>query len=264
MKKIVCLKPSQSKRLVAILIAHLPMIQEKMQNGNIFVTKGTTQGYILEELIKISNNNYSFKKPDFVAGQIIPLREHNGLGSLSVNPIKWPEIHFKNGEIREVEDRVDCVQLFEKGDIVIKGGNALDYNGIVGVFLGSKIGGTIGSLLGIIKALGLKLLIPITLEKLIYGDVVELSESLGINEIDDVGEGGLKIGMMPISGIVMNEIMALESIFDINAYHIGSGGVGGMEGSISLLLEGGKNIIEEISNLLKKLENEPDFKPNRR
>ena len=69
--------------------------------------------------------------------------------------------------------------------------------------------------------------------------------------------------MMPISGTIMNEVTILESIFDINVYHIGSGGVGGMEGAIILLIEGSESIIEEISNLLEKLENEPDFKPNR-
>lgn len=263
MKKLVCLKPSQSKRLIAILIARLPMIQEKMQKGNIFITRGTTQGYILEELIKISKSEYSFKKPNFVAGQIIPTQDHNGIGSLTVNTISWPEINFKDGEIKEVIDRVKCVQRFKKGDIIIKGGNALDYNGQVGVFLGSKTGGTIGSLLGSIKALGLKLLIPITLEKLIDGDVVELSEIMGICEIDDPGKNSLKIGMMPISGTIMNEVTVLESIFDINVYHIGSGGVGGMEGAITLLIEGSESLIEEISNLLEKLENEPDFKPNR-
>jgi hypothetical protein len=264
MKKLICLKPSQSKRLIAILIARLPMIREKFRKGNILVTKGTTQGYVLEELIRNFGIEYSFKKANFVAGQIIPTGENDGFGWLSVNPIKWSNIHFKNGELIEVQDIVGCVQRFKKGDIVIKGGNALDYNGNVGVFLGNKYtGGSIGSTLGIIKALGLKLVIPITLEKLITGDVIELSEILGFNEIDDPGINNFKIGMMPISGMIMNEVTALESIYDVNVYHIGSGGVGGMEGAITLLIEGGKSVVEEISVMIQILEHEPNFIPNR-
>ncbi|MCP4762846.1 MAG: hypothetical protein GY870_13790 [archaeon] len=264
-KKIYTLTPSQSKALIAKGIIALPQVKDAMEKGKIFVCRGTTGAYILEELYRVTNTTpkEGLNKGDYVAGQVYIDKKFCSLG---INPgPRVKEIYFEKGQPIFIEDRIQVVSRFQKGDIVLKGGNALDPNGIVGVFAGDvKQGGTIGTIMGCVYTRGVELIIPIGLEKMVYTTIEEISQSIGANNILKPLEG-MKIGMIPMVGNVFTEMEALEQLFMVDTMHVGSGGVGGAEGSVSILVETEfEEEITKIDELFSNLAELPKFKENRK
>jgi len=56
---------------------------------------------------------------------------------------------------------------------------------------------------------------------------------------------------------VVTEIQAFAILAGGRAYHIGSGDVGGSEGSVHLCLEGDENTVEKAFELVKSIKGEP-------
>jgi len=84
-------------------------------------------------------------------------------------------------------------------DVVIKGANALDPDGIAGVMMAILLGND-RALLGPIMAKGINLVIPVGLEKSIPYSVVDISKRIGIQRCTKAT--GLPVGMMPLPGKV--------------------------------------------------------------
>jgi hypothetical protein len=261
-RKVFILNPSQSKRLIAKGVVNLPQVLNALESGKIFISKGTSNAYILEELYKVLKLEINFKKEDYVAGQIVPGDKF----------MKWavnkgpamPEIVIKKGKIIEVEDRHKEIYRFKDGDIVIKGANAIDSKGVPIVLIGSpKDGGTIGSLQSTIQAKGLEVIAPVGLEKLILGDMNEIQSIMGIEAMDFPSEG-FPCGVIPMPySTPITEIDALEILFDCEVYHVASGGVGGAEGSVSILVDAlDDEEMKEMEKLMIEISSEPVFTPN--
>ena len=73
---------------------------------------------------------------------------------------------FVKGERVEM-DAWNFLDSFEKGDVVVKGGNAVDPQGNAGVLASNPQAGTIGALISFIAVRGLPIIMPIGLEKLV-------------------------------------------------------------------------------------------------
>ncbi len=56
---------------------------------------------------------------------------------------------------------------------------------------------------------------------------------------------------------VITEIQAFAILAGVRAYHIGSGGVGGSEGSVHLSIEGDEKSVEKAFDLAKSVKGEP-------
>ena len=252
-KALITLLPHESKKLIAIGLTTLDVIREKMKEGKIFVARGTTNSYVLEEIMAIAE----FKKSCYVAGQILP--EGERLTSCPSDK-RLPEILFIDGKSNEVKSTPEAIESLEKGDIVIKGANALDPDGVAGVLIGHPKGGTCGTFWGTLVAKGLKLIIPIGLEKLTIHSVLYSSMDMGIEEVDFAD--GYKSGLFPLFGDVFTEIDALETLFELDeVLHVASGGVGGAEGAVTLLLIGDKPIVKKAFNFCQKLKTLKKFEP---
>ncbi|MHA1446564.1 MAG: hypothetical protein ACTSSN_07730, partial [Candidatus Heimdallarchaeaceae archaeon] len=65
MRAIIVLTHSECKRLIARGIAQLPEVKEALEKHRIFVSRGSTTAYVLEELLGEPLN-----KPHYVAGQM--------------------------------------------------------------------------------------------------------------------------------------------------------------------------------------------------
>lgn len=262
-RKVFILNPSQSRRLIAKGILALPQVQQALSEGKLYVSRGSTNAYVLEEIYQHLGISRQFNKGDFVAGQIIP----GGPEKL----MKWwvnkgnriDEILFVKGKPVEFEDRVKEVRKFGQGDIFLKGANALDSDGIPAVLAGGKDGGTIGTLQGIIQAKGIELICPIGLEKMVFNSVTETQVLMGTENMDMPAEG-IPCGLIPMPfATVITEIEAMEALFECEVYHVASGGVGGAEGSVSLLVDAYdeaemKRIIDFMANLAQ----ESGYQPN--
>jgi hypothetical protein len=134
-------------------------------------------------------------------------------------------------------------------DVLIKGANALDPQGVAGVMIGNPTGGTTGSFMGIVMARGVNLVIPVGLEKSIPYSVVEVSKRIGIQRISKAT--GLPVGMIPLFGKVITEIGAFTLLGAEDVFPIGAGGINGGEGSITLCIAGDK--ADEIFELVQKV-----------
>ncbi len=259
--KIFSLNPSQSRRLIAKGVVELPQIQNALENGKIFVSRGSTNAYILEELYQKINLEEIFNKGDYVAGQIVPGEKYTNLW-INKGSFKQ-EVGFSNGEKIDIDDHVKFIAKFSDEDIVIKGGNSIDLKGIPAVLAGGGGGGTIGKAQGIIQAKGIEVICPIGLEKLIFSNIFELQNVMGVNNMDLPSEG-MPCGIIPMPyATPITEIEAMEVLFDCDVYHVASGGIGGAEGSVSLLVNAfDDKEMEAINKFMAKISTEPKFIPN--
>lgn len=236
MKQIqITLTPQESKRIIALGVKKLPMIEEALESGRILITHGSTNAYVAEELTgrQIDHARYG-------AGYID--------GTTTVVPIeqRLPVVALKDGKEVNAEGIIDEMTSH---DVVIKGANALDPQGVAGVMMANPVGGTTGSVLGAVMARGIHLVIPVGLEKSIPYSVLEISKRIGIHRFSNAT--GLPVGMMPLVGNVVTEVTALTLLGAEDVFPIGSGGIDGGEGSITLCVIGER--IDEIFELVQKV-----------
>lgn len=236
MKQIqITLTPGESKRIIAMGVKKLPVIQQALKNGIILVTLGTTNAYVAQELTgrKIDHSRYA-------AGYV------DGTTTVVPQDKRLPMIALKKGE----EVGADTIiNEMTSQDVVIKGANALDPQGTAGVMLANPVGGTTGSLLGTIVAKGINLVIPVGIEKSIPYPVTEISRRIGIQRCTKAT--GLPVGMMPLFGTVVTEVEALKLLGAGDVFPIGAGGIDGGEGSVTLCVTGDR--ADEIFELVQKV-----------
>ncbi len=247
MKASIVLNPNESKRLIAKGVAQLPVIKEALKSGTVVIGFGSTNGYVAEELL-----GQSIDKDRFVAGF------NDGVNNVTKPDKRDRELVIIEGELTDktsgdVRDELTC------RDVFIKGGNALDPYGVVGVMVGSKSGGTVGANMGYVVSCGVNLIIPIGLEKAIHNSVEEVSQEIGITKLDRYM--GAPIGLWPLYGVVVTELEAIELLAEVRAFQIGAGGIAGGEGSVTLGVAGEKPEVKKIFELAEKIKGEPPISP---
>ena len=259
MRALVVLTHSECKRLIARGIKEHPEVKDALKDGKIFVSRGSTTAYVLEELL-----GEPFNKSHYVAGQMTG--DKNDLfrfGSLKGEK-RLKEVIIEKGVKREVDNFKDALQSFEPGDIIFKGGNTLGSDGVVGVYLAHPEGGTIGGIVPIAIARGISIIAPISLSRSIDDSVWELSQILGNQAIDKEYTMGLPIGVMPIPGEVFTEFEAFELLYpEVNVFQIGASGVGTGEGSLHFLLIGEEEEVKKAyKDLVELAKTEEEYVPD--
>jgi len=245
MEAMFTLTPAESKRLIGKGVAALPEIQNARQNGYLLVGRGSTNAYILEELL-----GKRIKKEGYTAGQVI-----KGVLCVLGPEERTKPVTFHKGEVLEMEPGAVLDKL-GPGDILLKGGNALDGDGNVGVCMASPTGGTMGQFYMAMKARGLAIIYPVGLEKMIPS--VEAAAQFG----GTLGFGktiGASVGMACVAdGRVFTELDALETLFGVYAVHFASGGWGGAEGCVTLAVEGPDAKVNKCLKFIEqKIKGEP-------
>jgi len=234
-----------SKRLIAKGVAALPQVVAALDRGRIVITLGTTNSYVAEELL-----GEPIDRGAFAAGFIDDRWNINArLGEVD-------EIVLDHGRPVETGPEETLASL-AAGDVVIKGGNALDSEGVVGVLMGSSTGGTVGRYGATCLARGIDLVAPISLSKSVHTSIVELSSKMGIGRTE-LGMG-LHCGIFPLHGHAITEVDALETLFPLRALHVTSGGVGVGAGAVSLLIEGEEAAVRDAFALVESLRDEADI-----
>lgn len=246
MKAIFTLTPAESKRLMAKAVVQLPQVKEAMQEGYIYIAGGTTNAFIAEEL----TGTEIAVKGHYTAGVVT-----KGLHCVTDAETRIQPIVLKDGQPIEMT-MPEVLEKMTAKDVFIKGGNAVDLEGTVGVMAAEPWGGTIGRSMGRLMAMGINLILPVGLEKLVPS-VVAAANFAGIDEVDYTL--GMRIGIIPVNyGTVMTEMEALELLADLDeVLLLGSGGVGGSEGSVTLGIEGSNGEVEKVMAMVKKIKGEP-------
>jgi len=248
----VVLTPSESKRLIGKAVASMEVVKRALKSGLIVIIKGTTNSYVAEEILE-----KPIEKERYGRGVIVP-------GSLSYISDKEsiPDVIIEKGRMRKDLSLEEAVKMLKPGDVLMKGANAIDPDGITGVFLARlpvTDGGTIGRSLGTVVGRGINFIIPVSLEKLIPTSIREVVTQVGDKEVDLTM--GLTVGVMPTMGKVVTEIEAFEILTGAEAINIGAGGVGGAEGARVFLLKGDEESVRKAFDLVQRIKGEPPFKP---
>lgn len=237
MRTSIVLTVAESKRLIAKGVARLEVVRSAMRSGLVSVTTGTTNSYVAEELLC-----ESIERAAYVTGITLPTK---GVSRPKLEPT--PDIIFRDGKPTCEFDRFSVAKAMQPGDVIMKGANALNYErGVAGILIGHPHGGTIGGTLGSIVGRRINLVIPVGLEKNIGTDIERAASIL--QEPDEYTTDVPRL--WPIRGNIITEIEALYTLTGVNAMQIASGGVGGAEGSVRLLLEGSKEVLDDTLKLL--------------
>jgi len=237
---LVVLPPDTARRLIGEAVAALPQLKRAMANGRIIIAGGGTTRHVVRALLGEDPGHAAFAIGWIRDGEFCETPS-TGRGP---GPYLIEESHVSRGWPGPLLER------FDRGDIYIKGANAIDTDGNVGILLGSPTGGSIGSALPIIYARGAELIIPISLQKLVPS-VSAVGNKLGQRRLSHAT--GAPLGYMPIMAgfaTVITEIEAIRCLYGLDATMVAAGGVEACEGAITLHVEGDG---EKLEALLKAI-----------
>lgn len=246
MRAVFSLNPWESKRLIGRAVAHMPEVQHALAEAQILIAHGSTNVYVAEEIL-----GYCPDRDKYVSGHVI-----NGTLCQTESSEKPPILRLVKGKpVAPVPTMDETMAGWDNKCLFIKGANAVDPEFNAAVFNAHPGAGTIGFAYGMICGMGIPLIVPVGLEKLIPS-VKAASNQLGHARVDYFN--GQKIGMLPlINAIVITEIQAFDILYGLSAIHVGGGGVAGSEGSVVLSVEGEKDAVEKAIDEIKSIKGEP-------
>ena len=238
------LTPAMGKRLIGKgMVAH-PAIQAVLADGILAIIAGSTNGYVAEEILGSLGLADKFARIGFRRGLTVP-------PGAEAPAMEFPgDVVIRKGELLEENSIFGIAKELGSGDVVLKGGNAYDTRRQAAVQIGSDVGGTAMAAVSAVIGRRAQLIVPIGLEKRIFGDMSELA--LLCN--DPKGKGP---GLLPLPGTIFTEIDAIEVLTGAKATMIAAGGVYGAEGSSWLVIDGTKAEIENAAALIKSVADEP-------
>lgn len=238
---------AEGKRLIARGVAALPCVRRAMAEGIVVVTRSTTSGYVLEELL-----GHQIDRTRFVTGKTLPA-ERPELAKLLTGDLG--SAVFVNGALREGMEVEDALEHMKAGDVIIKSPNALDYaRGVVGYLIGAAGGGTVGATLGSVHGRNFHFVAPCGLEKQVAGDLTEASI-----EVTAAAENRRGPGIWVTPAEIVTELDALEMLAGVDALQIGAGGVLGAEGAAWIAVLGSEQAIAAALELVEAVRGEPSM-----
>lgn len=249
---LVVLNPAESKRLIAKAVAVLPEVKTALQKGTLIIGWGTTNAFVAEETLGITIAH----KTDFASGVICE-------GELKVNhgDTKMLPFVLKDGKLSEVHQKA-ALSKFKPGDVFIKGANAVDTKGDVGIMVAAPYGGSVlDAWLGIVVRGG-HFICPVGLEKLVPS-IRDAADKCGIFRFKY--STGIPASFVTFSvAKVVTEIQAIRVLTGASATHVASGGIGGSEGAVILVLEAEAPVLDKAFELVKSIKGEPLVPPLRK
>lgn len=237
---------SESKRLIAKGIAANKEVQDRLENGIVIITLGTTNTYIAEELIGLDVPHGSF-----VTGRIFP----TGKEDFAKDMKRHPEIVLVNGKPSDLT-YAEALARMTPEDIVFKGANMVNYaKRQAAVCVGAPDGGTVAKLRRYTDQGKGRWIVPVGLEKETSQDLFAVQKLTNGNT--QRGHGTVRLNVT--QGNIYTEIEAIKEFADVDVFITAKGGVDGAEGGVSLLVCGSWNEVSKIENMMKELIGEPPF-----
>jgi hypothetical protein len=227
-------------------------ISEARERGYIIICGGTTNGYVAQEILGVTD----IPPQKYTAGTICR-RVVCTTDADRRSP--FPIILFKGERVSKTIP--EALNDFHIETVIIKGANAIDASGKVGVISSGFDGGTMGATLGTAVSQGLKYIVPVGLEKLVPS-VEEACAWTGAKTLDY--SMGADFGMFTTpNALVVTEIEALRILTGVNSKHVASGGIGECAGAVVIVSEGAEDDVKKAISIIEKIKGEPalpDFK----
>lgn len=243
----VVLTPAESKKLIAKAIIKLDVVRQAVRNGLIVLHPSSSTYFIVEEL--------TGKKPatnHWVCGVVAPrgmcVEMAMALGGQSPQGSEYDPGELgglwaiKQGKLIAEDKTNRLMEQMTAGSVYIKGVNALDNQGNVGILCGER--GALGIIFSAWKKKKFDIVFPVGLEKLIPIPILEAAKEAKQAKYD-YGMG-LPAGLYPCpKGITVTEIDAVRLLSGATAVPIASGGLGGAEGAITMVIKGTEKQVEK-------------------
>jgi len=244
--------PEAGKRLIAKAFVYIPEILRALKNQTIVVVAGTTNGYIAEELLKHIEQSDGFKRDHFFRGITLPPRYSSENTGKPGSEAEFPgDVIIEKGVWLKGKTIFDVSKDLNKGDIVIKGANAVDViNRKAAVLIGHSEGGTLIAALSAVIGKRAVLYIPVGLEKRVPGNLDQIAE-----RINSPNASGPRL--FPISGNIVTELDAIRIITGASAEIIAAGGICGAEGCYYVAVSGSEDQVENAESIIKSAYNAP-------
>jgi hypothetical protein len=247
MKAVFTLTPAESRRLIARAVAQMPEVQAALKNAYVIITGGTTNAFVAQEIL----GTREVDPGRFTAGT-------SAYGTLCVTDPKdrqpFPIILFRGDRVdKTIREALDD---FRPETIVIKGANAVDPEGNVGIITSGYDGGTVAATIGTMTHTGLNYIVPVGLEKLVPS-VKESSIYTGAKTYDY--SMGADFGMYClVKAKAVTEIKALEILAGVETKLVAAGGIAGNQGAVVLVSMGEKENLEKAIEAVEAVKGEPE------
>ena len=256
--------PAESKKLIAKAVTQMEVFQKAFREGLIVLHPSSTTYFIFEEI--------TGRKPPtnvWVCGVVVPKGTCVEMGTMirgkavpddvkpndpsyaRGDPGTFPHCWvLRKGKFSTQEPLSALLEEMGPNDVYVKGVNALDVEGKVGVLWGNLTeGGTAALVMATQRRKAFKVIFPAGLEKLIPFPIREVSKEARRFEYDY--SMGMPCGLLPCEGIVVTELKAIEILSGAVAIPISAGGLGGAEGAVTLVIKGEK---EQVTKAIQKIE----------
>ncbi|MBS7528335.1 hypothetical protein KHM83_16720 [Fusibacter paucivorans] len=252
----VVLTPTESKKLIAKAVFNRSCVQKALKKGIVAIHPSSSTIYIYEAITGTMPEGLWVcgvvsSKGLCGSNQAVAMIKSRGPGAhnpLEVSKETW---FFKNGKLQAPEPLGVILDQMTEADVYIKGSNALDPQGNVGVLFANPAGGggTIGKVMAAKRQKGFHVILPIGLEKLIPISIKQASRAAKFRK----GEAmGIPSGLIPVTGEKIDEIDALKS-FGVTATPFAAGGLAGAEGAVSIVLEGDETSVHQVFQMIKTI-----------
>jgi len=239
------LTPAMGKRLIGKGMVVHPAIKAVLAQGTLAIIAGSTNGYVAEEILGSLGQTGEFTRVGFRRGLTVP-------PGANAPVIDFPgDVVIRKGQwLKERTSIFDIVEELGRGDVILKGGNAFDARRQPAVQIGSDVGGTALAAVSSVIGRRVQLIVPIGLEKRVFGDINDLA--LLCNALEGQGPG-----LFPLPGTIFTELDAIKLLTGADATMIAGGGVYGAEGAAWLVVNGKDEQIEGAAELINSLADEP-------
>ncbi|MGI6686697.1 MAG: hypothetical protein ACOX47_14725 [Bacillota bacterium] len=232
----------------------MPEVQRAFKEGIIGLPLCTTNGYVYEEM-----SGKTINKGSYCCGFIFA----SGFCKTNFSQLH-SEVVFVKGEEKYLnfpeQNLLHYIKSMTDNDVIIKSGNVIDVDKQAGLLVGEPNGGEFGTILSFVLAKGIRLVIPMTLNKTAPIKINEVCTEIGLEKITAEMSHGTS-GMLPMHGKVITEIEALKLLTGTTAIPVDMSGVGTGVGAVTLMLKGKENNIKEAWELVLSIKGEPPIEP---
>jgi hypothetical protein len=237
----VVLTTAESKKLIAKAIARLDVVQQAAKTGIVALHPSSSTYFIVEEITGSKpKTNYWVCGVVAPRGMCVEMAMALGAGltpeeeSADPGDLSGAWI-IEGGQLQGEEKLSSLLYRMTPTDVYVKGVNALDQEGNVGILFGLK--GSMGYIQAARKKRNFTIVYPAGLEKLIPLPVKEAAKAAKLTQYD-YGMG-MPVGLYPCpAGTTVTEVQAIEILSGATAIPIASGGLGGAEGAVTLVVKG--------------------------
>ncbi|HSW57752.1 MAG TPA: hypothetical protein VLH15_05085 [Dehalococcoidales bacterium] len=246
------LLPNESKKLIAKAIAGMSEVKRALHSGILVMHPSSSTLFLAEAILG--------RIPDtevWMCGAITPRAacgddavkvwmtthpEARGSGGPEAFPFSWV---IEKSDLKQGETLSSLFKRMGPDDVYVKGVNAIDPDGKVGVLIGNHVeGGTIGKVIAAQKEKRFTIIYPVGLEKTIPVSIQD-AVIAAKNRLALSYSMGSACSLLSCEGKVITEIKAIKLLSGATAVPIAAGGIDGAEGAITFVISGEEDQVKK-------------------